>query len=142
MEDGVPGEAYREREEEFDIQSVPYVDGSDGSVDGGNADVSFKSKTGILCVKWTDEEYVAYWGQERFEEKYTSAGIPTIWGWTKDSGLRPCRPYFRLCLNAAKGMGEQCYNSFLDETFLVDRTTTVRKYLEQYPEVIEDDDQV
>ena len=127
MEGGIPGEAYREREEEFDIQSVPYQDLSSGTV-----------HKGILCVKWSDEAYIEYWGQERFDEKYTKQGIPTIWGWSPDSGLRPCRKYFQLCLKAAMEMGQECYNSFLDETFLVDRATTIRTYLDQYPSILEE----
>ena len=33
-------------------------------------------------------------------------------------------------------MGAACLASFLDETYLIDRTTTIRQYLEQHPEIM------
>ena len=47
--------------------------------------------------------------------------------------------YLRHCVLAAKNCGssECCYNSFLDETYLVDRVTTIRDYLKQHPEVMD-----
>jgi hypothetical protein len=32
--------------------------------------------------------------------------------------------------------GGLCYNSFLDDTYLVDRKTTIRQYLKQFPSVM------
>lgn len=64
-------------------------------------------------------------------------GIKTIWGWERESGLRPCRVYLRHCYLAAQSMGDKCFDSFLDETFLVDRTTTIREYIDQHPGLIE-----
>ena len=68
---------------------------------------------------------------ERFNQHYTTYGITTIWGYKNDSGIRPCRVYLRHCYLAAKSMGPLCLKSFLDETFLCDRTTTIRQYLEK-----------
>ena len=34
-------------------------------------------------------------------------------------------------------MGEVCLNSFLDDTYLADRRTVVRKYLEEYPDILD-----
>jgi hypothetical protein len=33
-------------------------------------------------------------------------------------------------------MGETSFDSFLDETFLIDRETTIRQYVERHPEVV------
>lgn len=125
MENGIPSQAFLEREEEFDIITVPYVE-----LNGG------KEGTGILCTASTDQEYLRKWGQERFEQHYGKYGVSTIWGFERDSGLRPCPLYLRHCVLAATSMGEECYNSFLDDTYLVDRTTPLRGYLEQNTQIM------
>ena len=37
----------------------------------------------------------------------------------------------------SQSMGHVCLDSFLDETFLVDRQTTIRQYLQDNPQVLE-----
>jgi hypothetical protein len=123
---GMPSKAYLEREEEFDIIPVPYIDFETGEERQG----------GILCARFTDDGYIARWGKERFEKHYGTYGIDTIWGWKRDSGLLPCATYLRHCTLAAKSMGPACYDSFLDETFLADRTTTIRTYLAANPQIM------
>jgi hypothetical protein len=123
---GMPSKAYLEREEEFDIIPVPYIDFETGEEKQG----------GILCARFTDDGYIARWGKERFEKHYGTYGIDTIWGWKRDSGLLPCATYLRHCTLAAKSMGPACYDSFLDETFLADRTTTIRTYLAANPQIM------
>lgn len=125
MKDGVPSQAFLEREEEFDIIEVPYQD-----VDG-------ETKRGILCAASTDEKYMQRWGKEHFVERYEQYGIDTIWHWRHDSDIKPCAVYLRHCYLAAKSMGDECFNSFLDDTYLVDRTTTLRQYMEHHPEVLD-----
>jgi len=120
--------AFLEREEEFDIVEVPFVDFSDSDS---------ATKTGTLCTRFSDDGFVKRWGMGRFEKNYGEYGIQTIWGWKEDSGLRPCRVYLRHCYLAARSMGQECFDSFLDETFLVDRTTTIREYINQHPGLIE-----
>lgn len=128
----VPSRAYLEREEEFDIAMVPFEESGDASLasSGGNGE-------GVLCLRSTDDAFVTRWGIERFEMHYGQYGIDTIWGWPRDSGIRPCGPYLRHCVLAAEKMGKVCLDSFLDDTYLVDRTTTIRNYLEKHPEVME-----
>ena len=58
-------------------------------------------------------------------------------GWAHDSGLLPCGAYLRHCVLAAKRLGAVAHDSFLDDTYLCDRKTTVRQYLEARPEVME-----
>eukprot|EP00536_Pseudo-nitzschia_multiseries_P015018 jgi/Psemu1/216628/e_gw1.805.10.1 len=137
-----PTGAFLEREEEFDIVDVPYVEfaeaNNNNSGDNDEPVVAAATKFGTLCTRFTDQGYVERWGKSRFDENFAKYGIDTIWGWEADSGLLPCRVYLRHCYLAAKSMGPICLDSFLDETFLVDRTTTIRRYLEERePDLIE-----
>eukprot|EP00580_Thalassiosira_gravida_P012752 CAMPEP_0201632868 /NCGR_PEP_ID=MMETSP0493-20130528/6367_1 /ASSEMBLY_ACC=CAM_ASM_000838 /TAXON_ID=420259 /ORGANISM="Thalassiosira gravida, Strain GMp14c1" /LENGTH=315 /DNA_ID=CAMNT_0048104473 /DNA_START=40 /DNA_END=987 /DNA_ORIENTATION=+ len=113
---------------------------------------------GVICRRSTDEAYIAQWGQVHWENQYTKYGVKTIWNWERDSGLRPCPAYLRHCVLASwncgnngdggatksnsdgwsgvDGDGGLCYDSFLDDTYLVDRKTTIREYLKQFPEVM------
>jgi hypothetical protein len=129
MADGIPSQAFLEREEEFSIIEVPFV-----PLDGGNSIGS--EFRGILCARSTDEAYLKRWGADRFQTNYQMYGVDTIWGWSQESGLRPCSVYLRHCYLAAKSMGETSFDSFLDETFLIDRETTIRQYVERHPEVL------
>jgi hypothetical protein len=121
-----PGRAYLEREEEFDLVRAPFT----------NVANTVES-TGILCTRSTDEEFVRKWGQDRFDEHYRKYGIESIWTWQPDSGLRPCAVYLRHCVLASMSLGKDCYDSFLDDTYLVDRRTTIREYLAKYPHILE-----
>lgn len=132
MEDGIPSQAFLEREAEFDIVLSPFFE-----LDESPPRFTTEPKEGIVCKRSTDEAFIQRWGREHFQEAYGKHGIDTIWGWPKDSGLRPCAVYLRHCYLAARRMGVECLRSFLDDTYLVDRKTTVRQYLEQYPEVLE-----
>uniref|UniRef100_A0A7S4EK54 Uncharacterized protein n=1 Tax=Pseudo-nitzschia australis TaxID=44445 RepID=A0A7S4EK54_9STRA len=135
-----PTGAFLEREEEFDITEVPYVEFSESKGDGDDdtAAAASATKMGVLCTRYTDEGFIERWGKQRFDENYGAYGIETIWGWGTDSGLLPCRVYLRHCFLAAKSMGPDCLDSFLDETFLADRTTTIRQYLqEREPDLVE-----
>ena len=180
--DWIPSQAFLEREEEFEIALVPYVeltpshadDDDDAAVavgtgtsprDDGNRTTTATGgvvgvgvvdfapvKMGVICRRSTDEAYVSLWGRDRFEGRYLKYGVEAIWGWSRDSGLRPCPAYLRHCVLASwnfggggrendrwsdiDGAGGVCYDSFLDETYLVDRETTVREYLTKYPGIM------
>ena len=116
--------AFVKREEEFELVTVPYrgLDGSAGE--------------GLLCCRSTDEAYIKQWGQERFDAFTAALPVKTIWGYAEDSGLRPCAVYLRHCCLAAQKLGDAAYASFLDETFLADRKTSLRSYLAEHPEVL------
>lgn len=126
MDDGMPSLAYLEREEEFDIQPVMFFDLTTNS-----------TGEGICCLRSTDENYIQRWGKQRFDDHFTRYGVDTIWNWPYNSGLRPCALYLRHCYLAAQNMGTECFESFLDETYLVDRKTTIRDYLIQHPAVLD-----
>lgn len=129
---------FLEREEEYNIIEVPYVDFSDdGDDDTAEGEEGAYEKRGVLCTRFSDDGFVERWGQARFDKNYGDYGLPTIWGWGPDSGLRPCRVYLRHCYLAARSMGRESFDSFLDETFLIDRTTTIRDYIDRNPGLIE-----
>ncbi|KAF5815762.1 hypothetical protein HanXRQr2_Chr03g0126721 [Helianthus annuus] len=82
----------------------------------------------VLCTRYSDEEYFknrCKGSQEIYHERYGRFGIDKIW---RDDVL-PCRVYCRHCVLAAKNLGNEAYDNFLDHTYLADRKTTLRKYL-------------
>ncbi|POM75979.1 Hypothetical protein PHPALM_6839 [Phytophthora palmivora] len=110
---------FYEREEEFKIINVK-VQELDGSA-GAEA---------LMCTRWSDEEYIAKRGQETFDTKYKAYGLDTIWGWDAQSGILPCRVYLRHCLLAAKKLGQDVYDDFVSTTYLGDRATTIKDYID------------
>ncbi|KAL5538483.1 hypothetical protein UlMin_044637 [Ulmus minor] len=63
--------------------------------------------------------------KDTYFKLYGQFNIDKIW---RDDIL-PSRAYLRHCVLAAKNLGEEAYNNFLDHTFLGDRKTTIRGYL-------------
>ena len=59
-----------------------------------------------------------------------------VWHWPKDSGLLPADIYLRHCLLAVQKAGGPAYQSFLNDTYLADRVTTLADYLEQHGEQV------
>lgn len=122
---------FREREEEFYLEMVPYqpLDVVESAPSDGHL--------GMLCTASSDAKYIEQWGDGRFESKYRALGLQTIWNWSTDGNLKPCATYLRHCALAAEKLGPAAHASFLDDTFLVDRTTTIRAYLAANPHVME-----
>ncbi|KAJ8766341.1 hypothetical protein K2173_022400 [Erythroxylum novogranatense] len=82
----------------------------------------------VLCARYSDEEFFRIrckGSPEIFFQHYGRYNINKIW---RDDIL-PCRAYLRHCVLAARNLGDEAYNNFLDHTFLGDRKTTIRKYL-------------
>ena len=122
-------ESLLEREEEFGFEIVDFISLESGSNDRGE---------GIICTSSSDEVYFQRWGEERFKTRYGPHGITSIWNdWNvPDSGILPCSVYLRHVYLAAQKAGDHMLDSLLDETYLVDRTTTVRQYVDANPEVL------
>ena len=115
-------EEFRKREEEFELVPASFTE-LDSGITG----------SGLICSASTDAAFIERWGQDTFDAKYVSYGIHSIWDdWGTDSGIRPCPVYLRHCVLATskEGVDSRARDSFLDETFLADRKTTVRRYLE------------
>lgn len=114
------------REEEFDFKIAEFIE-KDSGLTG----------CGLLCTSSSDNAFIHRWGNEVFTSRYLNYGVPTIWGFNEISGLKPCSVYMRHCYLAAQNLSPDVLASFLDETVLIDRTTTAREYLEANPWVLE-----
>ncbi|TXG71664.1 hypothetical protein EZV62_000243 [Acer yangbiense] len=82
----------------------------------------------VLCARSSDEEFFQIrckGSKEIYFQHYGRYNIDKIW---RDDIL-PCRVYLRHCVLAAKNLGDEAYNNFLDHTYLGDRKTTIREYL-------------
>jgi hypothetical protein len=86
----------------------------------------------VICACSTDEEFIKNYGEEKFKQRYLKYGIEKVW----DDDLIPCPIYLRHCVLAAKNLGVEAYDSFLDYTFLADRQTTIRSHLQANPEIL------
>lgn len=83
----------------------------------------------VICARYSDDEFFRIrckGSTEIFFQRYGRYNINKIW---RDDIL-PCRVYLRHCVLAAKNLGETAYDNFLDHTFLGDRKTTIRQYLD------------
>lgn len=123
-----PSIALQKREAVYDFARVPFT-----SLDGKES----PENEGWISIRSTDNGYIQKWGKERFQNQFVRYGIDTIWNWPPDSGMLPCAVYLRHCYLAAKSGGLECFESFLDESFLNDRMTTIRWYLEENPHVLD-----
>lgn len=109
--------AFIEREHEFRFLAVT-VEDKEGQP---------FSQQAVICARYSDEEYRRIRCQGSSEEYYRRYGrhkIEQIW---RDD-IFPCRVYLRHCVLAAKNLGEDAYESFLDHTYVADRRTTIRTY--------------
>ncbi|KAG7542701.1 hypothetical protein ISN45_Aa07g026580 [Arabidopsis thaliana x Arabidopsis arenosa] len=86
------------------------------------------TNSAVLCGRYSDEEFLQIrckGNKDIYFQHYGRFNIEKIW---RDDIL-PCRLYLRHCVLAAKNLGDEAYNNFLDHTFLGDRKTTIREYL-------------
>ena len=89
-----------------------------------------------MCAKGTDEEVIQRWGQEWFQENYIQNGPPSVWNWQGE--IYPCRIYLRHCVLAAAKCGAEVEASFLDDTYLYDKVTTIRQHLANDPSIMQE----
>ena len=151
--EGETGENFLKREEEFDFHMVPFTSclKDQDNLWLGEVEKERENKreeegegagagegVGLMCVGGTDAHYVARWGQATYAEKYLSRGLQGVWNWRPDSGLLPCAVYLRHCYLSAKKLTSthEIFDSFLNETYLCDRVTTVGEYLAAHPDVL------
>lgn len=114
-------EAFVAREPEYDFEEVPF----------SLTDESLPSARGVMCVRSQDELL----RPGALEEGIMPGKISTVWNWKPDSGLLPASVYLRHCLLAVEKAGPAAMTSFLRDTYLVDRHTTLEAYLHHHPEV-------
>jgi hypothetical protein len=133
--EGESKESWLKREEEFNFCLAPYTLVATEKKEEGEW---------LICARATDDVYIARWGREQYLERLSRYNLPGIW--SREGGLGsddihknilPCSVYLRHCVLGAKSMSDDCLQSFLDETYLVDRTTTIREYLDIHPEIMQ-----
>lgn len=89
----------------------------------------------VLCGGNTDEHYkVTRCPPDEWQRRWSVHGINSVWS----NDVLPCRVYLRHCVLAAKGFCPEAYDSFLNNTYLADRVTTIRQYLQQHPEILDE----
>jgi hypothetical protein len=111
--------AFLEREIGYDIISAPFFELDDDTREAG---------WGVLCAASSDARLPA--------ELAVAPGLPHVWDWAQDSGLLPADLYLRHCLLAMQKVGGEAEYSFLHDTTLVDRATTLNQYLESAREQV------
>ena len=118
--------AWVEREHEYQYVATP-VFAPDGTA---------LPERALLCTAWTDEAYrrERCAGPEEFWERYGQYGVDRVW---RDDVL-PCRAYLRHCVLAAQNLSPAAHASFLDQTFLADRRTTIREHLARDPSIMQE----
>merc|ERR1740121_1116390 len=126
---GMDWDALSRREEEYVLKMTPFelLDQPD-EIAG----------EGLMCTPLAcDEDFAKRWGPDQFQKSYGQYGIKTIWGYGPDSGILPCPISLRHCTLAAEKAGPVAFDSFLDDTYLVDRETTIREHLKARPDIME-----
>lgn len=125
-------EPLAEREEEFDFIEAEFEPLEEDAE-------QLDRNVGFMCTRSTDEKLKTTSLWERYVKYLEPAyGHVNVWGWSADSGIRPCPVYTRHCVLAVQkeGVPQYARDSFLDETFLVDQQTTLREYLAANPHVM------
>ncbi|KAG9410923.1 hypothetical protein AC1031_018949 [Aphanomyces cochlioides] len=98
-------DSFYKRESLYKIASVPYEE-NDGTIDSA-----------LMCLASSDEELIANKGQAFFYGNYRAFGLPTVWGWDPDSGILPCRVYFRHCILAVQKLGKEVEDDFMINSY-------------------------
>lgn len=101
---------FLKREPEYKVISTPYYALHDDSVPSGE---------GVICVASQDTAL------SDVEIPSSLGPMGGVWHWARDSGLLPANVYLRHCLLASQKAGEVAYDSFLNDTYLADRTMTL-----------------
>lgn len=116
--------AFIQREHEFRFMAVEAL------LPDGSAPIG---RPAVVCARWSDEAYrQRRCPPEEWARRYGGHGVTHIW--TDD--VLPCRVYLRHCLLAAERLGPVAHASFLDHTFLSDRSTTIRQHLKANPGIM------
>eukprot|EP01116_Phalansterium_solitarium_P017413 TRINITY_DN4282_c0_g1_i4.p2 TRINITY_DN4282_c0_g1~~TRINITY_DN4282_c0_g1_i4.p2 ORF type:complete len:162 (-),score=15.21 TRINITY_DN4282_c0_g1_i4:119-604(-) len=100
-----------------------------------NLDGTSTGQAAIICCKSTDEEFKRdrlHGSAELFHERFGRWGVDRVW---RDD-IFPCRVYLRHCVLAATALGPAFRDNFLDSSFLGDRTTTLRTWLDMHSDIM------
>ena len=117
------------REPEYDIVSTPYYD-----MNCDDDDDSEPLGNGIICLASKDCDLRDIDHLHAISTRLKDKG--GIWHWPLDSGLLPANIYLRHCLLAVQKAGGAANSSFLEDTYLVDRKTTLKEYLDEHEDMV------
>lgn len=121
---------FLDREEEFAFTMVEFTELGEGD----------KRGKGLMCLATTDAHVEDRWGKGYIKRKYGVHGLNSIWDeWGPESGILPCPVYLRHCVLSARKQGQDgpAFRSFLRETFLADRKTTIEEHLARRPDILQ-----
>ena len=119
------------REPEYDIVSTPFYDLNCNNHGDGSSD---PIGNGVICLGSRDCDLRDIDYLHAMSNELKDRG--GIWHWPHDSGLLPATIYLRHCLLAVKKAGGAAYESFLCDTFLADRKTTLKEYLDEHGDMV------
>ena len=120
--------AFVAREPEYAITTAPFWPLTE---DGASSPTCEPEGVGVICAASRDENL-----PPELVARHASILPHGVWHWPLDSGLLPADVYLRHCLLAMRKVGGVAEQSFLHDTLLADRVTTLAEYL-QRPEVSE-----
>ncbi|GBG83441.1 hypothetical protein CBR_g37153 [Chara braunii] len=128
--------ARKEEEEEKEEDAKK----KEGEGEGGGEEERGRGRIGprpaVVCARWDDESYrrIRCQDDEEYYRLYGRHGVDRVW---RDD-VFPCRAYLRHCVIAARNLGADAYDSFLDNTYLADRVTSIRSHLASNPEIMDE----
>jgi len=86
--------------------------------------------TALMCLCFTDEGYARRrWGAAAAAAPADTSGARRIW----NNDALPNAGYVEHCLAAAAKLSQEAVISFLDDSVLGDRKTTLRQYCAAHP---------
>jgi hypothetical protein len=120
---------FLQREPEYKIVTTPYYALLELEDNNSDQPQPAAAGEGVICVASQDIDLV-------MEVPYSLQKLGGVWHWPRNSGLLPANVYLRHCLLATRKIGGVAYDSFLQDTYLADRTTTLAAYLEEHGEEV------
>lgn len=115
--------AFMERERAYQFAKVPYYE-----IDSDY--IALPKGLGLLCLAGSNDEELPE-ALRSVRDRIRHDLGQGVWNWKHDSGLLPADVYLRHCLLAVEKAGPIAMQSFINETYLADRKTTVAEYLDR-----------
>ena len=114
--------AFMERERAYQFAKIPYY-GIDSDY------VAIPKGRGVICLAGSNDEELPE-ALRSVRDRIRQQLGQGVWNWKCNSGLLPADVYLRHCLLAVEKAGPIAIQSFINETYLADRKTTVAEYLD------------
>lgn len=114
-------QAFVDRESEYKITTCSFYD-----IQQQDGAILCEQQGGVICTAMSSDDLLP---EAIRPLPLAEWGLSTIWGWKEDSGLLPADVYLRHCLLAVRKAGDLAEKSFLEDTTLIDRKTTLAEYM-------------